>query len=67
MSKITMKNLQKQRNIYHKNNQINHGKEKQPTKKIKVKLQYDLLWNKFVQAFPQIILGLLNIPTLTWY
>ena len=31
-------------------------------KKIKVKLWYDLLWNKFVQKFLQTIQQLLNIP-----
>ena len=38
---------------------------KNTRKKIKVKSQYDLPWNKFVQKFPQTIQGLLNFPTVT--
>ena len=34
---------------------------KNTQKKIKVKLRYELLWNKFGQAFAQLIQRLLNI------
>ena len=40
---------------------------KNTQKKIKVKLLYDFLWNKFVQKFPQTIKQLLNIPTVARY
>ena len=42
-------------------------KKKKKKEKIKVKLQYDLLWNKLVQIFGQIIQPLLNIPNDIWY
>ena len=38
---------------------------KNTPKKLKVKLLYDLLWNKFVQKFPQ-TKQLLNTPTVAW-
>ena len=38
-------------------------KKKKKEKKIKVKLQCDLLWNKFRQTIQR----LLNIPTVTQY
>ena len=37
---------------------------KNTKKKIKLKLLYHLLWNKFVRKFPQTIKRLLNIPTV---
>ena len=40
---------------------------KNTKKKIKVKLRYDLQWNKFVRKFPQTMQRLLNIPTVAWY
>ena len=40
---------------------------KNTPKKTKVKLQYDLLWNKFVQVFAYILQRLLNISTVTQY
>ena len=49
-----------------KNNKMNNGNEKHP-KKVKVKLLYDFLWNKFVQKFPQTIKRLLNIATVAQY
>ena len=49
-----------------KNNKMNNGNEKHP-KKVKVKLLYDFLWNKFVQKFPQTIKRLLNISTVAQY
>ena len=44
-----------------------HQKKKKKKENIKVKLQYDLLWNKLVQIFGQIIQPLLNIPNDIWY
>ena len=42
---------------------MNNGNVKH-SKKIKVKLLYDFLWNKFVQTFQQAIKRLLNIPAV---
>ena len=40
---------------------------KNTSKKIKEKLLYDFLWNKFEQKLPQTIKRLLNIPTVAQY
>ena len=51
--------------MYHKNISINWGNNPPPSKRIKVKLRCDLLWNKFLQTFAQTIQRLLNIATVT--
>ena len=40
---------------------------KNTAKKEKVKLWYDLLWNKLVHTFAQAIQRFLNIPTVARY
>ena len=52
--------------LYHKDIKMNNGNEKHP-KKVKVKLRYDLPWNKFLQKFPQTIQQFLNTPTVARY
>ena len=65
MSTIDARKLQIQRYIYHENIKINHAMKN--TRKNKVKLRYDLLWNKLVQTFAQTIQRLLNVPAVDWY
>ena len=64
---LAWKNLGNKETIIHHNNTKMNNDNKNHQKKIKVKLQYDLLCNKFVQKFPQTIKRLLNIPTVARY